>query len=109
MKLLRRAKEALMKLTSHGYRKLPVEPVDENDAPKATETPLAEVDETVEKRTVFKLSCNESPYLPRQLKEEKDTSVDPQQQSPRNIQQSLHIGKSNTCWRKRTCRNSRTI
>ena len=48
-KLLRKAEEALMQVTSHGYRQIPLEAADENEALEAPETPAAGVDEDMEK------------------------------------------------------------
>ena len=51
-KLLRRADETLMRKTSHVYRQILLELVDENEASEAKETLLAEVDENVQKHSV---------------------------------------------------------
>ena len=48
-KRLRNAEEeAFRKFTSHGYRQIPLELVDENEALEASATPRAEVDENAE-------------------------------------------------------------
>ena len=47
-KLLRRAEEALMKLTSHGYRQVPLKLVNGNDALTALDTTPAKVKDTEE-------------------------------------------------------------
>ena len=38
-----------MQVTSHGYRQIPLEAADENEALEAPETPTAGVDEDMEK------------------------------------------------------------
>ena len=51
-KLHRRAEEALMKLTSRRYCQIPLEPVDESEALKASETPPANVEKNNEEKKV---------------------------------------------------------
>ena len=69
--LLHRAEEALMKLTSRGYRQIPLELVVESEALEPSETPLAEVDEHILKKKYLQ----ELQILLWQSNEAKDTSV----------------------------------
>ena len=52
-----REEEEKMKLTSHGYRQIPLEPVDEDGAPPG------DIDDDIDKRIVIKFSDHGSPDL----------------------------------------------
>ena len=74
-KLLCRAEEALMKLTSHGYR--PTDLVDQNEALEVSETPPAEFDDPIKKENSSRSQTTEVQILPWRLEEAKDASPYP--------------------------------